>query len=87
MFQPLYSFKDNSECVCVCVCVCVEDTDFSLYICHFGHYLCMYVCKFLATFCGIWDPSLLTGDRSHAPCSGRRSLNHRIAKEVLGHNF
>ena len=30
MFQPLYSFKDNS--VCVCVCVCVEDTDFSLYI-------------------------------------------------------
>ena len=72
----------------MCVYVCVEYTDFSLYISvTLTIYVYMFVCKFLTTFCGIWDPSFLTGERSHAPCIGRQSLNHWIAKEGLGHNF
>ena len=31
---------------------------------------------------GMWDPSSSTGDRTHTPCIGRRSLNHWTAREV-----
>ena len=31
----------------------------------------------------MWDLSVLTRDRTHAPCIGRQSLNHWTAREVL----
>ena len=31
---------------------------------------------------GMWDLSSLTRDRTRTPCFGRRSLNHRTAREV-----
>ena len=31
---------------------------------------------------GMWDPSSLTRDRTHTPCTGRLSLNHWATKEV-----
>ena len=31
---------------------------------------------------GMWDPSSLTRDQTHSPCTGRQNLNHWTTREV-----
>lgn len=46
----------------------------------------LFLFKFVATPCGIWDLGSLTKDRIHIPCIGRQSLNHGATREVPSHD-
>ena len=46
----------------------------------FTEFLVFYVLAFWLR--GMWDLSSPTRDRTHTPCIGRQSLNHRTTREV-----